>query len=194
MHMEDYDDRDGRKVWLTRDEVADVVTDADGTVQRIAIGLMARSGLRSAEVVDVTPADVDETPSGWVVRVQRGKGDKYRETPLTDSLAATINAYADVRDGGPDDPLVPRTTRTVRDWVTTIGERRLDDTGDDGWSHLSAHDLRRTWGTLLVDDEVEPGLVMEWGGWEDWETFREAYLGTYSTKAKTRAREKVDWL
>jgi hypothetical protein len=45
-----------------------------------------------------------------------------------------------------------------------------------------------------VDDEVEPGLVMEWGGWEDWETFREAYLGTYSTKSKTRAREKVDWL
>jgi hypothetical protein len=62
---------------------------------------------------------------------------------------------------------------------------------DDGLSHLSAYDLRRT---LLVDDEVEPGLVMEWGGWEDWETFREAYLGTYSTKAKTRAREKVDWL
>jgi hypothetical protein len=41
---------------------------------------------------------------------------------------------------------------------------------------------------------VEPGLVMVWGGWEDWETFREAFLGTYSTKAKTRAREKADWL
>jgi integrase len=70
----------------------------------------------------------------------------------------------------------------------------VDAYADDGWSRLSAHDLRRTWGTLLVDDEVEPGLVMEWGGWEDWETFREAYLGTYSTKAKTRARAKVDWL
>jgi hypothetical protein len=47
----------------SRDEVADVVADADGAVQCIAVGLMARSGLRSAEVVDVTPADVDETPS-----------------------------------------------------------------------------------------------------------------------------------
>jgi integrase len=119
-----------------------------------------------------------------VVRVQAEKGDKYGETPLTDSLAATINAYADVHDGGSDDPLVPRTTRTVRDWVTTIGDRLRDETGDDGWSHLSAHDLRRTWGTLLVDDEVEPGLVMEWGGWEDWETFREAYLGP--TRRKRR--------
>ena len=35
---------------------------------------------------------------------------------------------------------------------------------------------------------------MEWGGWEDWETFRKAYLGTDSTKAKIRARAKVDWL
>jgi len=75
-----------------------------------------------------------------------------------------------------------------------IGQRRLDATGDEGWSFLSAHDLRRTWGTLLVDDEIEPGLVMSWGGWEDWETFREPYLGTYSTKAKNRARDKVDWL
>jgi hypothetical protein len=53
--------------------------------------------------------------------------------------------------------------RTVRDWVTTTGDHRLEETGDDGWSHLSAHDRRRTWGTLLVGDEVEPKLVMEWG-------------------------------
>jgi len=46
----------------------------------------------------------------------------------------------------------------------------------------------------LVKRGFEPGLMMEWGSWEDWETFREAYLGTYSTKAKTRARGKVDWL
>jgi hypothetical protein len=128
-----------------------------------------------------------------VGRIQRGKGDKYRETSLTYSLAATINADTDVRDGGPDDSLISRTTRTVRDWVTTIGERLAADTGDEGWTSVEPHDLRRTWGTLLVD-EAEPGLVMEWGSREDWETFREVYLGTYSTKAKIRARENVDWL
>jgi integrase len=97
-----------------------------------------------------------------VGRIQRGKGDKYRETSLTYSLAATINADTDVRDGGPDDSLISRTTRTVRDWVTTIGERLAADTGDEGWTSVEPHDLRRTWGTLLVD-EAEPGLVMEWG-------------------------------
>jgi len=38
------------------------------------------------------------------------------------------------------------------------------------------------------------GAGDEWGGWEDWETFREASLGTYSTKAKNRERARVDWL
>jgi hypothetical protein len=35
---------------------------------------------------------------------------------------------------------------------------------------------------------------MEWGGWEDWETFREHYLGAYSLDAQQRERQKVEWL
>jgi len=34
---------------------------------------------------------------------------------------------------------------------------------------------------------------MEWGGWEDWETFREHSLGAYSLEAQGRGMEKVDW-
>jgi len=68
-----------------------------------------------------------------------------------------------------DTPLVDRSTRTIRRWVTTAGERLYADTGDDGWTSSRPPDLRRTWGTLLVTRcEVEPGLVMEWGGWEDY--------------------------
>jgi len=36
--------------------------------------------------------------------------------------------------------------------------------------------------------------VMEWGGWEDWETFRESYLGHYSAKKQREERDKVGWL
>jgi hypothetical protein len=60
--------------------------------------------------------------------------------------------------------------------------------------YLGPHDVRRRWGSLLVGREVEPGLVMEWGGWGDWETFREHYLGAYSLDAQQRGREKVGWL
>jgi integrase len=105
-----------------------------------------------------------------------------------------MRALADVRDDTADTPLVDRSPRTIRRWVTTAGERLYADTGDDGWTYLGPHDLRRTWGTLLVEREVEPGLVMEWGGWEDWDTFREHYLGAYSLDAQQRGMEKVDWL
>jgi len=194
MKMEDHDDHDGRKVWLRPEEVDALLDEADGTTQTVALGLLARCGLRVAEAADVTPADVVDTPVGPFVRVQDGKGSKYRETPVPTDLAASMRALADVRDEAADTPLVDRSTRTIRRWVTTAGERLYADTGDGGWTYLGPHDLRRTWGTLLVEREVEPGLVMEWGGWEDWDTFREHYLGAYSLDAQQRGMEKVDWL
>jgi len=35
---------------------------------------------------------------------------------------------------------------------------------------------------------------MEWGGWEDWETFRNHYLAEFSPEALRRERGKVGWL
>jgi len=194
MQLEDHDDSDGKKVWLNSDEIDKLLSAIDDTEQRIAVGLMARSGLRTAEATSVAPQDVlddADTSAGAFVRVWAGKGGKYRETPVPASLAATINAYADVRDAPADQPLVTSSNRTVRRWVTSTAEE-LEDR-DAGWAYLSAHDLRRSWGTLLVE-RVEPALVMEWGGWESWETFRDAYLGVYSPKAQREARKDIDWL
>ncbi|OYR59495.1 hypothetical protein DJ83_12720 [Halorubrum ezzemoulense] len=50
-------------------------------------------------------------------------------------------------------------------WVKRAGERRYAATGDEGWTYLDVHDLRRTWGGhLLWDCGVLPGVVMSWGG------------------------------
>jgi len=35
---------------------------------------------------------------------------------------------------------------------------------------------------------------MEWGGWEDWQTFRNHYLAEFSPEALRRERGKVNWL
>ncbi|ADE02488.1 tyrosine-type recombinase/integrase [Haloferax volcanii] len=194
MKMQDYESKDGKKVWLSRSEVDTLLDVADGTEQRVAFALGARCGLRVAEVVEVTPDDVVDTEVGKFLRVWEGKGSKYRETPIPTDLAATIAAVGDYRDESSDTPVVDRTTRTVRNWVTKAGDQLVEETEDVGWSFLGPHDLRRTWGTLLVGAEVEPGLVMEWGGWEDWETFREHYLGAYSLEAQARGMGKIEWL
>ncbi|TVT89082.1 tyrosine-type recombinase/integrase [Haloferax volcanii] len=194
MKMENYPEKDGKKVWLTPDEVTDLLDEADDTEQRIAMGLMVRCGLRVAEAVDVAPDDVVDTTAGKFLRVWAGKGDKYRETPIPEQLAATIAAADDWRDDDSDVPVVEHTTRTVRRWVEKAAERRHDATGEVGWTYLGPHDLRRTWGQHLVESEVEHGIIMEWGGWADWETFRENYLGAYSLEAQARGMEKIEWL
>jgi len=194
MQMEDHEAGAGRKVWLNEQEADQFHHAANGTEQRVAFGLGLRCGLRCKEIVESTPRDVTEGPAGWFLRVEHGKGDKYRETPLPADLATTIQTLADLRDADDSTPLVDVSTRTVERWVDRAAEELAKEHDDDGWTYLTPHDLRRTWGTLLCEREVEPGLVMTFGGWEDWDTFREHYLGQYSVKAQQRAREKVPWL
>lgn len=194
MQLKNYPEDDGKRVWLTDNELGRLLGRAQNTEQKIAFGLGARSGLRAAEIVAVTPPDIVESQAGKFVRVWEGKGSKYRESPVPLDLAATIEAYADTRDEDVDVPLVPRTTRSLERWVKKAANNLRAEEKDEGWKFVTPHDLRRTWGTLLVECDVEPGMVMEWGGWEDWETFREHYLGAYSMKKQIQEREKVNWL
>ena len=196
MNLKDHDeDEAGKKVWLSQTEVDQLVDVASDTERRVAFELGARCGLRSAEVLDVAPQDVVRTDAGAMLRIWNGKGDKYRETPMPSNLATTIETIGDVRSEPSDDPLLSvDSTRSLRRWVQEAREQLADETGDEGWHFLSTHDLRRTWATALANDEVDPLLVLEWGGWEDLETFLDHYKGSYSPAAQQRARDKVDWL
>lgn len=194
MRLEDYSEADGKKVWLDRAEVDRLLATADSTEKTIALALMARCGLRRQEVVDVTPPDLVRTDVGPRVRVWRGKGEKHREVPTPGDLATSIETLADLRDEAADVPVVDKSTRTIERWVKHGAEEILAETGDVGWRYLGPHDLRRTWGTLLVEAGVEPGMIMTWGGWDDWETFREHYLGAYSPEMERKQAALVPWL
>ncbi|WP_310926016.1 tyrosine-type recombinase/integrase [Halogeometricum salsisoli] len=85
-------------------------------------------------------------------------------------------------------------TRSLRRWATSAAEIVREETGDDGWSYLAFHDLRRTWATALASADVDPLLVCDWGGWNDLNTFLEHYRGSHAPEAQRREREKVNWL
>jgi integrase len=70
----------------------------------------------------------------------------------------------------------------------------LAEEGDEMWQHVTPHDLRRTWATLLSADVDDPLLIMDWGGWEDMDTFLEHYRGSYSPAVQRRELTKVEWL
>jgi len=190
MNLEEHKNKDSMKVWLAESEINELL-EAAGTVRReIALGLMVRSGLRSHEVLNVKPEHVRDTQAGTMLRVPAGKGDKYRETPLPDRLAGMIRMIEDEHSARADVVQIT-TTRGLRKWVRHTAD---DVDGDPAWQHVTPHDLRRSWATQLHGSDVDPLVVMDWGGWSDLETFLDHYRGTSTPEAQKREREKVDWL
>lgn len=184
----------GYKVWLSRDEVDQLLKSAKDSERSIGYGLAALCGLRTREVLNVCPSDVVKTDVGEMLIVRDGKGGKYREVPIPTRLAGRIETIKDFRDD-PDEPVISvRSTRGLRKWMERRRDKMAEETGEERWSHLSWHDLRRTWASSLSDADVSDRLVMQWGGWEELDTFLEHYEGKYSPEAQKREREKVEWL
>ena len=195
MNTTPHDNQDGRKVWLSEDDVDLLLDAAKDTERRIAFALGCQCGLRSAEILDVTPNDVVDTQAGHMLTVRHGKGDKYRETPIPNQLVTQINTIDDYRDESSDQPIISVDgTNSLRYWIKTTREQLAEQTDDDRWNFVSMHDLRRTWATSLASKDVDPLIVCDWGGWEDLDTFLDHYRGSYSPEAQARERAKVDWL
>ncbi|MFB6217609.1 MAG: tyrosine-type recombinase/integrase [Halobacteriaceae archaeon] len=192
MRLADYDQKPGKKVWLEQRELDRLIDTTDSPEERVAFLLGGKCGLRRQEVADVTPADFVATHGHHRVRVWEGKRDKYREVPVSQELYYTANTLASDLDA--DESVVGVHASTLYDWVKRAAKQRQVESNDRGWQYLDFHDLRRTWGTYLVGRGVNPSLIMQWGGWDDWETFRTNYLGEMSPEVDRREQQKVPWL
>jgi integrase len=191
MRLKDYAEKNGKRVWLSEKEIQTLIDAApDHPQHQFAFLLAARCGLRRDEIVDVTPNDLVDNETGHVVRVWAGKGDKYREVPAPNELLQLALGMA--RD--PDEPFVKKHPSTIYDWVQTTAKGLQMEYDDKGWSYVGPHDLRRSWGVRLLEAGVLPSVVMEWGGWIDWSTFRNHYLAEFSPEALRRERQKISWL
>lgn len=192
MRLKDFPEKDGKRVWLSEREIQQFIDQAEDSRQRAAFLLGARHGLRRKEILDVAPVHIRETDVGTILRIWEGKGDQYREVPVAPKLATIVETLADRVE--PDESVVGCSGTTLYRWTKRAGERLYAETGDKGWSFLDVHDLRRTWGVRLLEDGVLPSVVFEWGGWEDWLTFRDHYLAEFSPEALRRERSKVGYL
>ena len=197
MRMKPYNERDGKRVWLSADEIEQVIDEAEGTEQTIALKLGARCGLRRKEITEVTPVDLVTSEKGsHHLRIWEdvAKHDHYREPPVPDSLATEMRTMADLTPMSDDDPFISVTDRTVYRWLDRATDRLEERTGDEGWTFVDVHDLRRSWATHILGEGVLPSVVMSWGGWHDWDVFRRHYLGEFSPEVLQRERQKVDYL
>jgi len=191
MRTEAHDDADGVRIWLNREEVTELLCHAERGKERIALELCVFSGLRANEAVSVRAKDVTSTTAGPRVAVWDSKGKPFRQTPTTRYILGRAETVAEFQ--GPETELVPH----HRVWINRRLDRitdRLANGGDAMWRKVTPTDLRRTWATLLMKHMDDPLLVMEFGGWENIETFFNHYWGTYSTGKQRRELQKVPWI
>ena len=145
-------------------------------------------GLRSEEVPRVASRDfrrLDTDESAYKLRVREGKTG-WRECPVGNDTKTKATMLKNARGLTKKDPLVDVSARTVQRWIAgdsnTTGavEVLAEETGNDDWLHVTAHDLRRTWATSTYYSLSAPyalEVIMQWGGWTDGDTFRSNYLG-----------------
>lgn len=146
------------------------------------IGLLRETGLRSAEVLQITLAEAERWPRisrrPTVIRVV-GKGDKERVVVLTRRARAAARVLA--RTGPrPRELLVPWTDRGMRYVLAEVGRA--------AGVHLHPHRLRHTHISELVEAGVPIEIVADMVGHSRVDITR--LYWTASTAAKVQALRK----
>jgi len=186
------------KVWLTDGEIEDVRRATNSQRDDLIIQLGAFVGLRAFEIPQVRPVDVMETESGqYRLRVEAGKdtsgnGGKPRNAYLPDSVERDLQRYQNEHNIAPKDPFIDLKQPGVRAVVRRTAARTAEATGDDDFQKVSTHDLRRRFAQrLLVDQQMNPRVVMAVGGWDSFAAI-EPYLNAPSEDVVDEAFAEVD--
>lgn len=179
------DDSGGEvRCWLRQEEIYKLerVALSEDWTREIAIQLMGECGLRASEVHYPCNSNLRWSSDGecWLLEV-RGKNTKGGERTIRDawvpeSFAESIHRYASEREFEENESWVDVSTGTVRRWVRDAAVKVSAKLGDDRWSYVSSHDLRRSWATYhLVERGVDVRTMMSIGGWSSYSAI-EPYL------------------
>ncbi|MFC7251427.1 site-specific integrase [Halomicroarcula sp. GCM10025324] len=179
-------DGNEHKVWLTDSEIEDLRRATNSQRDDLVIQLGAFVGLRAFEMPQVRPVDVKQTESGqYRLRVEAGKdtsgkGGKPRDAYLPDSVERDLQRFQNERNIAPKDPFIDLSQPGVRAVIRRTAQRAARETGDEDFEKVSTHDLRRRFAQrLLVDQQMNPRVVMAVGGWDSFAAI-EPYLNAPS--------------
>jgi len=187
------------KVWLTDTEIDALRRAAGSRRDDLIIQLGAYVGLRAFEVPQVTPGHVLRVAGGehYRLRVPRGKDTasgegKPRNAYLPASVERDLYQFARDQRLDDDEPYVDLTPGGVRAAVKRTAEAAADRTDDEDYRDVSSHDLRRRFAQrLLVDEAMNPRVVMTVGGWSSFEAMK-PYLNSPSEDVINDAFDDVE--
>jgi site-specific recombinase XerD len=147
---------------LSAEEVARLLMATKCLKHRAALSVAYGAGLRVAEVASLKVGDIDS--ARMLIRVERGKGGRYRHAMLSPDLLSLLRAWWQegrrqgvMLPGGwlfpGQDPGKPITTRqlgrVVEDAAQVAGITK----------HVSPHTLRHSFATHLLEDGVDIRVI-----------------------------------
>lgn len=178
---------------LTDDQLAALIKVCQGTgfVDRrdeALVRLMAETGMRAQEVIDLRVGDVDTTRG--LVLVTRGKGAKGRIAPFGPKTGVALDRYIRLRrkhaDADNHQLFVGAHIKTFSYWgLARTLRHRAQDAGIDGF-HL--HLLRHTAATRWLAAGGSEGGLMAVAGWSSREMLDRYTRATASERAAAEAR------
>jgi len=185
------------KVWLTDAELEHLRRTAGSHRDDFVIQLGDYVGLRAFEIPQVTSAPVKRTEDGehFRLRVPNGKdmsgnGGKPHDAYLPNEVESDLHRLRTTEGIDQDEPFVELTDSGVRKVGKRTARRETEQTDDGGFEHVSSHDLWRRFFQLLVNDQVNPRVVMAVGGWDFFQAI-EPYLNAATPEVVNRAFEEA---
>lgn len=182
---------------MTHEEIEDLRRATVSYRDDIIIQLGAYVGLRAFEIPQIQPQHVKETESGsYRLRVPEGKdttgnGGKPRDAFLPATGERSLQQFQNAENIAPKDSFIDLTERGVRAAVKRTAEAAAKETGDEDFTHVSSHDLRRRFAQrLLVEKEINPRVVMQVGGWDSFQAI-EPYLNAPTSDVVDDAFEEA---
>jgi integrase/recombinase XerD len=147
---------------LSAEEVARLLAATKCLKHRAALAVAYGSGLRVAEVASLKVGDIDS--ARMLIRVERGKGGRYRHAMLSPDLLTLLRAWWQegrrqgvMLPGGwlfpGQDPGKPITTRQLGR-VVDVAAQTAGLT-----KHVSPHTLRHSFATHLLEDGVDIRVI-----------------------------------
>ena len=156
---------------LSLEEVARLIN-ASGTLYRRALLMtLYATGMRRSEVAHLKIADIDS--ERMMIRVDRGKGGKSRDLPLTPALLETLREYWRWRK--PQLYLFPSRSRRCRA-DQPISDKTLWIACREATRHaqlrkrVTPHTLRHSWATHLLEGGTDLRTIQVLLGHGDLET------------------------
>lgn len=139
-------------VVLSQEEVQRLIAGAKNLYHRTLLLTLYGAGLRRSEVAHLKVRDIDS--ERMLLRVERGKGGRDRDVPLSPTLLAALREYyrwmrpetylfPGTRNGWRAD--TPITTKPIWDAVRLAAERAKID------KRVSPHTLRHSYATHLLE-------------------------------------------